>query len=1325
MAYSATSSDKLHLQLGSVGVGGLITYSEYGAYSGSLRINSTLTARDTASFTIPSADGSFIPVVGQPVLISHDDLGDLFGGSIDQVHAVNAPGSALVTSECLCVSWDLLLYKRQTGVRSYQDQAAGDIIGDLITASMGGEGLTSVTVTGPNVTIAFEYELVGNAFDAICQACSDGTDTYVWWTTPDKVVHFAKQTTTAAPWNTDDDLLIQLSATWTREKYANRVYARLGKYILDAVTESYPGDGAARTFAIINPVASVPVVKVNTVTKTVGVLNVDTGKDWYWQQNSNIITQDSGGTILTSGDTLEVTYQGFTTLTVLHQVDVAVDERSGVEGGTGYYESVVDVSTPTTSQQADAVAASIAEKFAVIPLKLEAKTHRGALQAGQAFGPIDITEFGITGATFLIDSVTMDTTPDNFVVWTLTAVGASGPLIGDWRTAFINLTQQGSVGSSSGNPSTSNADATVIDVTNADIALSAIRQVVNVLATTRDCTVTIPLSINMGGVPVVVKRAIGSTYDVIVTHSGSDTIEGSSSPINMSGDGESRTFVGDGSTNWVQTAASGTTTVTATPPLLPSSCSAADTPANRYIDRANQLTSTPITVTVVLPASHQATWVIVEATNYAGSGWDWIGKFPVTSAAGSQALAPFWRIVPALGATWQVRVTTGSSNGENDPSTFVVSAGFAVTGLSAPPDFAVEGLTITGPAYAGINGIGDPFWRLSMTGSWPTTLNPNTWTFQVVVAGCDAAGNLDPGPSANGKTDPWFDFANGEDVYETLDGNYNAPGSGYEYLKIWVLAISRAMDSWRDAGAVLQKWPDTSTYKIVHFGPRPNTLDLTATNIATLSKTLTKTSDGRLASSLQNPENVIPNPDFEEDSLGVGVPAKWTASGTATISIVTPGDASTKCVTISGSADGAIISWDYSNKFVVHPGELWYQSIRAKSPGADGALYWLMRFHKANNDYITDYSTLVPAGTTNWTTFGTNFATPADAAYAVMFVYTTGRTTGTYYIDHVSLKSQTSTGDGMQADGAGGVKWKPTGALSVDGSGNAVVTPLGVTTALLDAFAVTQAKLANAQIIDAARIVDAAVLEAKINTGAVTVTKIGALAVTTAKIDNLAVTNAKIDNLAVTGAKIDNATITTAKIANAAITTALIANAAIVNALIGNAEITGAKIASATITGANIANATITDALIANATITSAKIVSLDVSKLNAGTITVSSTSGTGVTVKYSGDSSQLQLYAGATVLINASGGYAAYMLNTTSYGGLVSVFDASATERVRLQAWNTSPFVGSYGVYIDNLRVLGPRQTGPGNPSFATLGDAQTWCQNLLTALRNSGPIT
>jgi hypothetical protein len=40
----------------------------------------------------------------------------------------------------------------------------------------------------------------------------------------------------------------------------------------------------------------------------------------------------------------------------------------------------------------------------------------------------------------------------------------------------------------------------------------------------------------------------------------------------------------------------------------------------------------------------------------------------------------------------------------------------------------------------------------------------------------------------------------------------------------------------------------------------------------------------------------------------------------------------------------------------------------------------------------------------------------------------------------------------------------------------------------------------------------------------------------------------------------------------------------------------------------------------------------------------------------------------------------------------------------------------------LNGNNIVRVRQTGPGNPSFTTIADAQTWCQNLYNALKPTG---
>lgn len=88
---------------------------------------------------------------------------------------------------------------------------------------------------------------------------------------------------------------------------------------------------------------------------------------------------------------------------------------------------------------------------------------------------------------------------------------------------------------------------TVINVTNADRTLDSADgdQLCSVVATSRACTITLPGEAAMAGKAVTVKRAPGSTYNVVVEPGGTDTIEGGGSAVTLTNAGESRTWTGE------------------------------------------------------------------------------------------------------------------------------------------------------------------------------------------------------------------------------------------------------------------------------------------------------------------------------------------------------------------------------------------------------------------------------------------------------------------------------------------------------------------------------------------------------------------------------------------------------------------------------------------------------------------------------------------------------------------------------------------------------------------------------------------------------------
>jgi len=188
------------------------------------------------------------------------------------------------------------------------------------------------------------------------------------------------------------------------------------------------------------------------------------------------------------------------------------------------------------------------------------------------------------------------------------------------------------------------------------------------------------------------------------------------------------------------------------------------------------------------------------------------------------------------------------------------------------------------------------------------------------------------------------------------------------------------------------------------------------------------------------------------------------------------------------------------------------------------------------------------------------------------------------------------------------------------------------------------------------------------------------LAVNAAKIADATITNAKITDSTITGAKIANATIEEGNIANAAITNAKIASAAIKEGNIDNLAVTNAKIALATITGAKIANATIETGNIANAAITNAKIGDLQVDTIKIANGAVSSTQVQGLSLGwnfewspgYSADHT-FDLRFWVPVSGNITAGYINFEATFTAHMHSLGSVQTGAMITVRLQVINES----------------------------------------------------
>lgn len=371
-----------------------------------LLIDEQLNMRSTAAFELVSTDGTYRPSVGQVVTIT-DGGTTIFAGTIhDFSEARLSEGTTPLHHLLNCVDYNQIADRRLVQAETYDSQTAGAIVLDIVTDYLNGEGITSTDIdAGPTIThLVFNYDRVSDALDQLSDLSG-----FAWWIDYDKKFWFKQRDKIAAPFaltNTSGNYRA-MRVERTREDYRNRQWFK-GAYDVTATqtdeSVTPAPDGVSRTFLTKYPVATITNVKKNGSTsgQTIGVLDVDTGRAWYYLAKQAFITQDAGQTVLSSTATLTLTYEGFYPL--VSRVENAPEQvtRAAVEGGSGIYESVRDFD----ADKADTVielANALLRRYATMPTKLHFETDTSGLFTGQIMN-VNITAHSVTGA-YLITRV--------------------------------------------------------------------------------------------------------------------------------------------------------------------------------------------------------------------------------------------------------------------------------------------------------------------------------------------------------------------------------------------------------------------------------------------------------------------------------------------------------------------------------------------------------------------------------------------------------------------------------------------------------------------------------------------------------------------------------------------------------------------------------------------------------------------------------------------------------------------------------------------------------------------------------------------------------
>lgn len=325
----------------------------------SLYIDHQFSLRSTARLRMESIGGAYTPTVGNDFKVYED--GDLiFGGLITSVSRGKYAATSVLFSDVVAVDYSILAAKRLTGERygtnGYVDQHANDILRDLVTNCLGGDGIDVSTIPaggGPVVTLAeFDYSTVAEAFDLIADLSARkwriDFEKKLRLVDSSAPVVFATITSSSQNY-----LANSLTVEETQEQYHNKVVVRGKRTTLPEVPETFDGasvdqptDGTRKDWTLTNLVFSAPAITVDGVAKTVGVASVDTGKDWYWRPSSAVIEQDSGASALTALQTLEITYVGEQINQAFAENAVQIAARATIEASSGIWERPYELDNP-------------------------------------------------------------------------------------------------------------------------------------------------------------------------------------------------------------------------------------------------------------------------------------------------------------------------------------------------------------------------------------------------------------------------------------------------------------------------------------------------------------------------------------------------------------------------------------------------------------------------------------------------------------------------------------------------------------------------------------------------------------------------------------------------------------------------------------------------------------------------------------------------------------------------------------------------------------------------------------------------------------------
>lgn len=340
----------------------------------SLFVEENLTSLvDTAKFIIKKiGDRVFVPEFNDDVEV-WDGAVQIFGGKILIITENIKTGAGGIVYECSCVDHTYEMDKVLAS-KTYENETVAAIITDLLSSYAPTFNANNVDSTYVVTKIVFNQVSISSCIKKLAEMLR-----YDWYVDVDKSVHFFSKFSKSAPFNITDTSANYIFKTLERNvdgsQLVNRVKVRGGEYDGSTYTDSITVKGnVSKSFRLPYKMSNLT-VKLNTVSKTVGIDFIDdfTTKDVLFSYQDQTFRFENA---LADGDVIE--YSGNPKVRVL-----AVAEDGVSIASYGAIEKLVRDDSIKDNTLARRRAAAELYAYAVEVVDAKFETYESGLHTGQ------------------------------------------------------------------------------------------------------------------------------------------------------------------------------------------------------------------------------------------------------------------------------------------------------------------------------------------------------------------------------------------------------------------------------------------------------------------------------------------------------------------------------------------------------------------------------------------------------------------------------------------------------------------------------------------------------------------------------------------------------------------------------------------------------------------------------------------------------------------------------------------------------------------------------------------------------------------------------